>query len=36
MKPAGIHKSHDLMAYISRSAGFGLWPDYQGEDFRPR
>ena len=23
MRPAGIHKSHDLMTYISRSTDFG-------------
>ena len=25
MRPAGIHKSHDLMTYISLSANFSLW-----------
>ena len=26
MKPAGIYKSHGLMAFISQSVDFGLWP----------
>ena len=28
MRPAGIYKSHGLMAYISQSVDFGLWPDF--------
>ena len=29
MRPAGIYKRHGLMAFISGSTYFGLWPGYQ-------
>ena len=36
MRPAGIYKSHDLLAYISWSTDIGLWTDYQVKDCCPK
>ena len=33
MRSAGIHKNHDLLTYISRSADCKLWSIFHGEDF---